>query len=196
MLEADEAAHRKQRHTAYSAPVAPGTRVMAATGPLWVTIHHDNQCVARHLRHCGHGHQIRPGTLSGCGGAQARSDGGLHAAGAMAANRPLAGVFRRDLAAFGRASRQQPWHARDDRVGARGVAHGLAGADRGGRAGAQSGRIGCGGDTARSGSPGSSGAPSAPDRARRGCARRCWTGSPTGRMSSRPDRTRSGSSAR
>lgn len=42
----------------YSVPVAPGTRVTAAAGPLWVTIHHHNQCVARHLRHYGRGYQI------------------------------------------------------------------------------------------------------------------------------------------
>jgi transposase len=42
----------------YSVPVAPGTRVSAAAGPLWVTIHHHNQCVARHLRQYGRGYQI------------------------------------------------------------------------------------------------------------------------------------------
>lgn len=42
----------------YSAPVPPGSRVTAAAGPLWVTVHHHNQCVARHLRHYGRGHQI------------------------------------------------------------------------------------------------------------------------------------------
>lgn len=42
----------------YSAPVPPGTRVTAAAGPPWVTIHHDNRCVARPLRHYGRGHQI------------------------------------------------------------------------------------------------------------------------------------------
>jgi transposase len=42
----------------YSAPVPPGTRVTAAAGPLWVSIHHDNRRVARHLRHYGRGHQI------------------------------------------------------------------------------------------------------------------------------------------
>lgn len=42
----------------YSAPLPPGCRVTAAVGPLLVTIHHDHQCAAEHVRCYGHGHQI------------------------------------------------------------------------------------------------------------------------------------------
>lgn len=42
----------------YSAPAPPGSRVTAGVGPVWVSIVHNNQQVARHLRHYGRGHQI------------------------------------------------------------------------------------------------------------------------------------------
>ncbi|MEZ5398372.1 MAG: IS21 family transposase [Bryobacteraceae bacterium] len=42
----------------YSAPAPPGARVTAAVGPLWVTIHRDNRCVARHLRQYGRGYEV------------------------------------------------------------------------------------------------------------------------------------------
>ena len=42
----------------YSAPVSPGVRVGAVVGPSWVEIKYDNQCVARHERCYGRGHQI------------------------------------------------------------------------------------------------------------------------------------------
>jgi transposase len=42
----------------YSAPLSAGVRAAAVIGPLLVEIRHDNQCVARHPRCYGRGHQI------------------------------------------------------------------------------------------------------------------------------------------
>jgi transposase len=42
----------------YSAPLSPGFRVAAVVGPSEIEIRHDNQCVARHPRCYGRGHQI------------------------------------------------------------------------------------------------------------------------------------------
>jgi len=42
----------------YSAPLSAGLRAAAVIGPLLVEIRHDNQCVARHERCYGRGHQI------------------------------------------------------------------------------------------------------------------------------------------
>jgi transposase len=42
----------------YSAPLSPGLRAAAVVGPSQVEIRHDNQCVARHPRCYGRGHQI------------------------------------------------------------------------------------------------------------------------------------------
>ena len=42
----------------YSAPLAAGVRVAAVVGPSWVEIQYDNQCVARHPRCYGRGHQL------------------------------------------------------------------------------------------------------------------------------------------
>jgi transposase len=42
----------------YSAPLSPGWRAAAVVGPLDVEIRYDNQCVARHQRCYGRGHQI------------------------------------------------------------------------------------------------------------------------------------------
>lgn len=42
----------------YSAPLSAGVRVAAVVGPLLVEIRYDNQCVARHSRCYGRGHQI------------------------------------------------------------------------------------------------------------------------------------------
>ena len=42
----------------YSAPLSAGARVAAVVGPSWVEIKHDRQCVARHPRCYGRGHQI------------------------------------------------------------------------------------------------------------------------------------------
>ena len=48
----------KVRTNWYSAPLAAGVRVAAVVGPLLVEIRYDNQCVARHPRCYGRGHQI------------------------------------------------------------------------------------------------------------------------------------------
>jgi len=42
----------------YSAPLSAGLRAAAVIGPLLVEIRYDNQCVARHPRCYGRGHQI------------------------------------------------------------------------------------------------------------------------------------------
>src|SRR5204862_1303266 len=59
-----------------------------------------------------------PGTLSGRVGEEARRDGRIDAAAAMAAGRPLAGVSGSDLGAVGTTPWQERWDARDDYAGA------------------------------------------------------------------------------
>jgi YD repeat-containing protein len=84
----------------------------------------------------------RPGALPGCFGAQAGSDGRIEAAGAVAQNRPLAGVSGPDMAAAGAAPRPGQGYEADDRSGARGPGARMAEVDRGGGGGAAVGSLG------------------------------------------------------
>ena len=133
----------------YSAPLWPGLRVTARVWPSLVEILHDGECVARHQRNYGRGHQIlESGTLSGRVGEEAGRDGRIDAAGAMATGRTLAGVSGPNLEETGRTPRQKRRNQRDDRAGPRRTRQWMGSADRCGGRSAATWRHRCGGGDA------------------------------------------------
>src|SRR6266849_3364613 len=99
----------------------------------------------------------QPGTLSRRAGEETRRDGGINAAGAMAAGRTVARVFGSDLEKARTTPWQERWNQRDDLASARRPERWMGSADRrsarsvaaGGhgccRRGAHSANAGCGG---------------------------------------------------
>jgi transposase len=115
----------------YSAPLPPGLRVAAVVADA------DRDQAGWQMR--GGTSAVlwtrppdpKPGTLPGCVGEEAGSDGRLDAAGAVAAGGSLAGVPGPDMASTGTASWSQRRDTRDDHAGACGFGGGMGPIDRG-----------------------------------------------------------------
>jgi hypothetical protein len=94
---------------AYSAPLKAGTEVHAKAYASWVELWHDGHCVARHERCYRRQQQVLD--LEHYLDVLYRT-GGIAAAGAATAGRPLAGKFRSDLA----VTNGSAWQAERDQT--------------------------------------------------------------------------------
>ena len=81
----------------YSTPLWPGLRVTARVWPSLVEIEHDGDASPGIALLRPRAPDSEPGTLPRRAGKEAGRDGGIDAAGAMAAGRTVAGVYGPDL---------------------------------------------------------------------------------------------------
>ena len=125
----------------YSTPLDAGVRAMVKVWPAQVEVYRDFECVARHQRCYGRGHQLLNlehylDVLE----KEAGRNGRIDAARAMASGRPLAGMPGYHLAEVGSTARQKRWHTGDDRLGAHRSVGRLGAADSSRRGGVAIGR--------------------------------------------------------